>query len=476
MAGPQRWSSHESLARLLGAAFPSDQRWEVGQALQVSSSAHPTALGLLGFEGSDGWNPQWLSPQDAWRGPGRIRDDATPYTTRAALLAPGRAARPLARGVPLLEVEAVSRLHAESFARSTAEFLFRSARLAGGAVPYQVMPPQGELAERNLLIVRPLLASWSMVRWAQTHPELQSAARSNLRLQLKRWRRSRGPRLWLEHDRERPLGALAFVVLAIDALPGDEPELRAEAKRLLATLHASQALSGALASQVAPAGPARVASDRNQNFYPPEAMLCLARRFAERHQQVDGAAFRRAFQFYSAWFWRHPDPAFVPWFVQACTVMAESGDPRYADGALRCQDWHLDNLQPFEQVEPPDMRGGLVARAHRSLYGRTTWASSCGVHMEGLVAALRLAQQLHQPERRERYRRALMESLRFLMQMQYAEASELYWLPPAGAARLSGGIRSTPLTGAVQVDNNAHVLCAMISMLATLSPDDFHCP
>lgn len=492
-----RWWNRASVEQALNearsAVQPGDLWWEVGQALDAVPvrRATPDRTGLLGYAVEADSGTIHVAPQDLVR-QGMTPQDmvarlrlshtlahTTIFNTRVALIHGAGPARQLMRSSPYLPPSVVSADSAARFTEDMAGYLFRGTAREGGLVPYQINPPDGALNEEKMLFVRLFLGCWGMVRWSRSHPDLQPEARQLCERLLARFGHRWSNFTWLEAGRDRGLGSLAFMTLSLDALPHPDSASRSESERLLAALLHLQQPAGWFVTQWSrrpQVGALPDAEhDANQNFYAPEAMLCLAQRYLDQREPRCRQAFHRAWSFYREWFWKHPSPAFVPWFVQASAVMVRAGEERYASDALALEDWHLNHLQPYSEVALPDLRGGLIAPGV-SAYGKVSYASSCGVHMEGLSEAWWLADHLHDPVRRERYRAALCESMRYMMQLQYRGPDDSYWMAPAAAARFSGGVRSTPNTGEVQVDNVAHTLGAMTNVLNRLPANDLHAP
>lgn len=485
-----RWSSADVAREWPQFVTQPAEQFELGQALfNQATAAGGKRLdeeGLWGFEFRHLPVPIRAAPQDL------VRTRLTPpelikrvrlthdgrvqgcFRARVALVSGGEGVE-IMRSSPYVPRELLNRAVVEQFCNRLGRGLVRLVQLNHGWTPYRVTLPRGEFSKEGMLIVRPCLAAWALARWSRTHPEDRAVAETNLQSLLRDYGRLDGDRFFIESGQDRPLGALALTGLALRYLPDSR---EAALARSLVAMHNP---AGWFHTQYSPRMPANAPApdprlDRNQLFYPPEAMLYLAERYAASKEPSWKGHFDQAFEWYRRQFWRDPQPPLVPWFVQACARMEEvTHAPIYADEALRMQDWHLQNLQAWEQMNPPDLRGGAINPRVRA-YGAIGHSSSCGVHLEGLIQAYRLAGRRGQRQRQERYRRAMMESLGYLIQCQYRDERDLYWISPARRPYFEGSIRSNPADGVIQIDNDAHALNAVLTILAEVPESEFHIP
>ena len=207
----------------------------------------------------------------------------------------------------------------------------------------------------------------------------------------------------------------------------------------------------------------------NQNFYPGEALLFWATRLA-REQGGDPARFLRSFAFYRRWHRIHRNPAFVPWHTQAYyTALPVAGEDagELRDFIFEMNDWLL-GMQQWETAPDPDLRGRFYNPRHPE-YG-PPHASSTGVYLEGLIDAFDLARREGDAARAGRYRLAILRGLRSLIQLQFRDEIDMYYV--VQRERVLGGIRTEVYNNAIRVDNVQHGLMAILKILTRMSPEE----
>ncbi len=107
-----------------------------------------------------------------------------------------------------------------------------------------------------------------------------------------------------------------------------------------------------------------------------------------------------------------------------------------------------------------------------NVFGRPH-ASSTGIYLEGLIDAFWLARELGDIKRTENYRVAILRGLRSLMQLQYADQNNLFYVSGSQQKYALGGIRTNNYDNTVRIDNVAHGLAAMIKVLGIFRETDY---
>jgi hypothetical protein len=259
------------------------------------------------------------------------------------------------------------------------------------------------------------------------------------------------------------LGAAALVALAILENPAGA-EYREPFDALSNTVDALWQQTGEFRTFLRPAD-----RNDNQNFYPGEALLFWATRLA-RGQGGDPAGFLRSFAFYREWHRAHRNPAFVPWHTQAYyAALPFVGDDaaQLKDFIFEMNDWLL-GMQQWDTAPDPDLRGRFYNPRHPE-YG-PPHASSTGVYLEGLIDAFDLARREGDTARASRYRLAILRGLRSLMQLQFRDDVDMYYV--VKRERVLGGIRTEVYDNAIRVDNVQHGLMAILKILERMSPEE----
>ncbi len=176
-----------------------------------------------------------------------------------------------------------------------------------------------------------------------------------------------------------------------------------------------------------------------------------------------------SFRYYRAWHREQPNPAFVPWHTMAYEKVWElTEDPELRDFVFEMNDWLLDTQQ-WDEAPAPDAAGRFY-NPERPDYG-PPHASSDGVYLEGLIAAYRLASAVRDQARTEAYREAIARGLRHLMQLQFADEVDMYYV--SKPARVSGGLRTTVYDNIIRVDNVQHGLLAVLDILEAFEAADY---
>jgi hypothetical protein len=207
----------------------------------------------------------------------------------------------------------------------------------------------------------------------------------------------------------------------------------------------------------------------NQNFYSGEALLFLAARYRVSRDPQELARIMAAFRYYRDWHRANRNPAFVPWHTQAyCLTWQVTRDRVLAAFIFEMNDWLL-SMQQWESAEYPDMQGRFYDPA-RPQFG-PPHASSTGVYLEGLTDAFALARNLGDTARQERYRTAIVRGIRSLMQLQFKDAVDCFYV--AAVDRVLGGVRTTVYDNTIRVDNVQHALMALLKVRASFETQDY---
>lgn len=200
-----------------------------------------------------------------------------------------------------------------------------------------------------------------------------------------------------------------------------------------------------------------------QDYFPGEALLAMA-----AHYRLDPSvhileAFHRAISFYREYFRGRPSPAFVPWQVQAYTLMAEHSKRRdYVDYVFELADWLADKQLNRDNCRWAELWGGFATYQP----GRVGVATAA--YLEGFADALKLARAVNDAERAQRYEGVVREAVRFVMQLQIRPEEAYYIRSPRDAV---GGIRTSPSLNLLRIDHCQHALIGLIKARQVLFSD-----
>jgi hypothetical protein len=140
-------------------------------------------------------------------------------------------------------------------------------------------------------------------------------------------------------------------------------------------------------------------------------------------------------------------------------------DDELRDFIFEMNDWLLKVEQPGDVVTSADEAGRFYDPLNR--FG-PPHASSDGVYLEGLAEAYRIARTVHDTKRANRYRAAMMKGFRHVLQLQFADDTDMYYVPAEQKVHVRGGIRTTVYDNRIRCDNVQHNVIAMIKAIEVL--------
>jgi hypothetical protein len=370
---------------------------------------------------------------------------------------------PMFRGNTLVTTEDVTRANVEALAQRMAMWLANQVH-DNGRMTYKYWPSSGEESSATNSI-RLFMATVTLGRLAEYYNDdaFRRLQDKNLVYSFKQMYRERDGLGSIDEVGKAKLGAAAIAALALVEHPGPHP-FAAEQGRLIALTRHLHQTDGSFRTFFIP-------SDRNdnQNFYPGEALVLWAELLERSDDPELLRAFMKSVDYYRAWHLENRNPAFVPWHTQAYySVWRKTQQPALAAWIFEMNDWLL-SMQEWEKAVYPDTKGRFYD-ADRAHYG-PPHASSTGVYLEGLIDAYSLAKEVGDTARAERYREVILRGVRSLMQLQFADEVDMYYV--SQRRYVEGGIRTTVYNNEIRVDNIQHGLMALLKILAEFSAEDF---
>lgn len=369
------------------------------------------------------------------------------------------------RGNQLVSPDVVSAQTVGGLAEGMSGWLVRNLADDGRMV-YEYFPSRGDESGANNMI-RQWMATIALIRVAERADDAMLFDRigANIDYNLAISYRTDGDLgLVADPDGDVKLGAVALAALAISQHPERDRWADEEAALRRTVDHLWQA-DGSFVTFHVPAG-----RNDNQNFYPGEALLLWAVTLEDGTDADLLDRFMRSFEHYRDWHREQPNPAFVPWHSMAYeAVWRLTRDDDLRDFVFEMNDWLVATMQQWEDAPSDDVAGRFYSPDHPD-YG-PPHASSDGVYLEGLVAAYRLATAADDAERAEAYRTAIVRGIRHLMQLQFADSVDMYYV--SQRERVAGGLRTTVYDNRIRVDNVQHGLLAVLDALEAFAPQDF---
>jgi hypothetical protein len=361
------------------------------------------------------------------------------------------------RGKPFVPLSQITRQEVESMAREAAGWLLRNVD-AEGRLPYLILPfaagaepaatPNNEL--RQWMATRALIEA---ARREGTDAAL-ATARRNVEYNLQTFYRDEDDYGVIERAGQVKLGAAALAALALREFPNPPAAWREKEERLERLVSFLWRNDGSFRCFLRPAERAH----DNQNFYSGEALLYWARRLAAGSDPALWNRYRRSTDYYRSWHRRHRNPAFVPWHTLAVAAAWPLTREHPGTGwVFEMNDWLLTIQQPDGAAGHPDTAGRFYAPGQD--FG-PPHASSTGVYLEGLAAALRLARLTGDTKRSQSYAHAIQLGLRNARQLQFSGPADWLGWPENVRPLVAGGFRTTEYDATLRCDNVQHLVQA----------------
>jgi hypothetical protein len=370
----------------------------------------------------------------------------------------------LSRGGTLVTMDQVNAHSIEQTVRLQAQWI-QATQQRSGRNTYLYLPSEERRASGKDNMIRRWMASVAQVRWAQ-HTDADAdweAASQSIEHNLNTHYIEEDGLGIVQYKGKSKLGALGLAAYAIH-IHRDRARWSQQ----------EQALSAAMDSLVDEDGSMRswlTHPDDNAaelpNFYPGEALFYWAQLLSESDDPQLLERYMRSFRYYRSWHLQEANrnPAFVPWHTQAhFQVWQRTRDPELAAFIFEMNDWLL-HVQQWDKAPFPDTRGRFYKLGGG--FG-PPHASSTGVYIEGLIDAWRLATALGDTARAERYRLTLLRASRSIMQLQFTDDVDMFYVEDKTMVR--GGIRTRVWDNQIRCDNVQHAMMGMLKMVQHMPP------
>jgi hypothetical protein len=259
-----------------------------------------------------------------------------------------------------------------------------------------------------------------------------------------------------------PVGATAYLALAIFELPDPAPQMSQYGEELCEFLRAHLQSDGSV-QFTEPGSPAE---PDGINLYPGPALAALAMSQRSAPAVWKKEALARGLAHYRKHFQANPHPALVPWMTIAfAEAHLQAKDAAYAEFVFEMSDW-LCKLQ----YENPDRqrafwRGGFPAVADAKVV-QTAPTIDTAYYALGLADACRMIRQMSRADaaRYDQYRSALTRALQFLITLQYGEENTLHFAAHFRPA-VVGAFHASHTDGNLRIDHTAVAVAALCEFL-----------
>ena len=336
-----------------------------------------------------------------------------------------------------------------------------------GRFTYKYWPSIGaESKAKNMIRLWMATTALGKVVAKTNQPKLWKIVERNIDYNLQNFYREEGQYGLIEWDGKVKLGALAIATTAIVEHPKRKKWSRQEAA-MRRTINYLWNNDGSFNTFYKP-------KDRNdnQNFYPGEALLLWSILYKDNKDEQLLKRFMKTFEYYRKWhLGNNRNPAFVPWHTQAYYKMwKQTGDDRLRDFIFEMNDWLLGVQQTEDDVVYRDTAGRFY-EPNRP-FG-PPHSSATGVYLEGLIDAFQLARQTGDKKRMDAYRTAILRGLRSIMQLQFTDEVDMFYISKSKRKYVRGGIRTTVYDNQIRCDNVQHNLMAILKIIDIFDEDDY---
>jgi hypothetical protein len=255
------------------------------------------------------------------------------------------------------------------------------------------------------------------------------------------------------------LAAAAVLVQAVGEMPAPAPDLLDQADQLCNYLRKQQRSDGSFACNEGGA-------DDNDavNFYSGEALYALTHSYQHRPAAWKLEAVRKALPYYQARWRAGKNLMLIPRHTAAYTeAYLLTKDKAYADFVFEMNDW-LCTFQ-FTQLDPlhPQWVGGFMSCADGKPLPTAPQVVSA-TYAESLAEAARVARQIGDVPRWQRYKDTLERCLQFLTTLQYTDGNSQHfaeWYRPV----VLGAFHASHTDGNLRLDYTQQAVCAMVAYL-----------
>ena len=378
----------------------------------------------------------------------------------------------LLRGNEVVPVEDVTKENVQRMADLMIDWLVNNTR-EDGRMTYLYYPSAMEEPSGKNNMIRQWMATNALNKSAADKDDqaLWDTVERNLDYNVEHFYDQKDELGFISYDNKIKLGAMSLAAMAMFEHPKREKWARQEAG-LRKTILSLWNEDGSFNTFYRPSH-----RTDNQNYYPGETLLFWATVYAEEKDEELKEKFFKSFEYYRAWHLepKNRNPAFIPWHTQAYYLMWEqTKDEGLEDFIFEMNDWLIEQMLQWEgDVVYPDALGRFHNPKKR--FG-VPHASSTGVYLEGLIDAYRLAKAVGDEERTERYRVSMIRGLRSVMQLQFVDDVDMYYVGEEARKYVRGGVRTQVYNNVIRCDNVQHNLMGIIKILRELSAEEFRHP
>jgi hypothetical protein len=419
------------------------------------------------------WRQFSMKGDEFFEGEGKVRT----FAAQQFLIAvPAGTITALLRGNELVAPSAVTQANTRVCADLMIEWLLTHLH-DDGRMTYQWFPSTSS-EDRGNNMIRQWMASNALIQVARRRndPTLWERIAKNIDFNLASFYRERDGFGLIDESGQFKLGAIALAALAIVS-HRDRARWATQEAALRRTVDSLWHDDGHFESFWGRKSPL---ADNTQNFYPGEALVLWAAIYAETRDVELLRRYAASFRYYQEFHRDNRRPSLVPWHSQAHARVWETLRAAPVAHVLPAEDlaawvfdmndWLVEVMAVWDvDVAYDDEKGRFYSRKRPELGG--AHASATGVYMEGLIDVHRMATALGDREHAELYRRTLARAMRSVMQLQFVDEVDMFYV--VDRAKTRGGLRTTESRNEIRVDNVQHVLMAVLELLEDFGAGDY---
>ncbi|MBU0636161.1 AMMECR1 domain-containing protein [Candidatus Micrarchaeota archaeon] len=371
----------------------------------------------------------------------------------------------IAYSLPVLPNQ-LSKERLEIAARKIADYMVYNQSDQGDFL-YGLFPRSGTSAA-GYSVIREVASTWALGAFAnqQSSVSYARAVKKALQFFLEEWlvEEPVSHAMIVMEGGDSKLGSNALLLTALQSL--DDPTFETEKESLVDYILSQQRPNGSIDPYLFNKNP----QSSIHNYYPGEALTAIAVEYQKNPRPELLEALQKGFEYYRLYWRTNKNTAFVPWHSRAYYHLYQfTKDPSVADFVFEMNDW----LVQFQILDTAYCAhyGGYSAKQDVAVVLPSHGSSSVGAYTESFVHAFALADQLRDEVRRERYRKSVLAGFRYAIGLQFNSEND-FW---AGAGEKAlGGIRTGINRSEIRIDNQQHVLLALVDTFRFFSPEDYH--
>jgi hypothetical protein len=332
-----------------------------------------------------------------------------------------------------------------------------------GSLPYEYFPSNGTYPNDDYTL-RQILTSQGLFAVASVTNDnelSQVALKDENYLMHTTYRTGPGGIAYIrQSDGRASLGSAAVAILSLRAEGGLTSPLSQQEKKLGEFLLSMQRDDGSFQTFYQ-----ATSTDEDERFYSGEALTALERLAEVEDDPRYDAALDKGMAYYQSYLNKDFWPQYAPWHMQAYSLAYErTHKEEYATYAFWLADGLIETMLKHDTGALPDEAGRFYNPGYADTWGPPHSAST-GIYVEGLTYAYELAKEKGDQKRMARYRDAILQGTRSLLQVQWTTDDAYYLHYPE---RVVGAFKQTVTNNRFRIDQLGHAANALARVRSVL--------